>query len=32
MGLFINCDKMMGDQFEKGLTDLNKVASAMVRN
>ena len=32
MSLFINCDKMMGDQFEKGLTDLNKVASAMVRN
>jgi hypothetical protein len=32
MGLFINCDKMVGDQFEKGLADLNKVAGTLVRN
>jgi hypothetical protein len=31
MGLFLNCDKMMGDQFEKGLADLNKVSGAIVR-
>lgn len=23
MGLFMDCDKMVGDQFEKGLADLN---------
>jgi hypothetical protein len=32
MGLFINCDKMCGDQFEKGLADLNKVTTELVRN
>jgi hypothetical protein len=32
MGLFINCDKMVGDQFEKGLADLNKVSTEVVRN
>jgi hypothetical protein len=32
MGLFINCDKMVGDQFETGLADLNKVAGTLVRN
>lgn len=31
MGLFMNCDKMVGEQFEKGLADLNSVASATVR-
>jgi hypothetical protein len=32
IGLFINCDKMVGDQFQKGLADLNQVASELVRN
>jgi len=32
IGVFINCDKMVGDQFDKGLADLNKVAGALVRN
>jgi uncharacterized protein YndB with AHSA1/START domain len=27
-GLFMNCDKMIGDEFEKGLADLNSVAKA----
>jgi hypothetical protein len=31
MGLFMNCDKMVGDQFEKGLADLNSVAAVVVR-
>jgi hypothetical protein len=26
MHLFINCDKMVGGQFEKGLADLNSVS------
>lgn len=25
-GLFVNCDKMVGDQFEKGLADLKTIA------
>lgn len=29
MSLFINCDKMCGDQFEKGLASLGEVASAI---
>jgi len=28
IGLFINCDKMVGDQFEKGLADLKSVSEA----
>lgn len=28
MSLFMNCDKMVGDQFEKGLAQLNEVAKA----
>jgi uncharacterized protein YndB with AHSA1/START domain len=28
VGLFMNCDKMMGGQFEKGLTDLKSLAEA----
>ena len=28
VGLFINCDKMVGDQFEKGLADLKSVVEA----
>jgi hypothetical protein len=28
-GLFINCDKMMGDQFEKGLAQLNSVVTSL---
>jgi hypothetical protein len=28
MGLIINCDKRVGDQFEKGLADLNLTAGA----
>lgn len=31
MGFFMNCDKMVGDRFEKGLADLNAVATAVVR-
>lgn len=30
-GLFMNCDKMIGGQFEKGLTDLNAVSVAATR-
>ena len=30
MGLFMNCDKMVGAQFEKGLADLNTVGAAVV--
>ena len=30
MGLFINCDKMVGEQFEKGLRDLNSVVGQAV--
>jgi hypothetical protein len=26
MGVFMNCDKMVGEQFDKGLADLKKVA------
>jgi hypothetical protein len=32
MGIFMNCDKMIGSQFEKGLADLNTVAQAAGRN
>ena len=28
VGLFINCDKMCGDQFEKGLASLKTIAEA----
>ncbi len=28
MGLFMNCDKMCGDQFEKGLASLGKITEA----
>jgi hypothetical protein len=31
-GLFVNCDKMIGDQFEKGLADLKAVAEAAAKN
>ncbi|HLH55963.1 MAG TPA: SRPBCC family protein [Verrucomicrobiae bacterium] len=31
IGMFINCDKMVGDQFEKGLADLNKACGEVVR-
>ena len=30
MSVFINCDKMCGPQFEKGLADLGAVAAAPV--
>jgi hypothetical protein len=29
-GLIINCDKMVGDQFEKGLANLNKVTTGQL--
>jgi hypothetical protein len=29
-GLIVNCDKMVGGQFEKGLTDMKIVAEAAV--
>jgi hypothetical protein len=32
MGIFMNCEKMIGGQFEKGLADLNKVAQAASKN
>jgi hypothetical protein len=28
MGLFMNCDQMVGGQFEKGLADMKSVAEA----
>jgi hypothetical protein len=28
VGLFVNCDKMIGAEFEKGLADLKKIAEA----
>jgi hypothetical protein len=28
IGLFMDCDKMIGDQFEKGLADMKAVAQA----
>jgi len=28
MGLFMNCDKMCGDQFEEGLANLRRIAAA----
>jgi hypothetical protein len=31
-GLFVNCDKMIGSQFEKGLADLKSVAEAAAKN
>lgn len=31
MGLFIDCDKMCGDQFEKGLANLGEVAQAAAK-
>ena len=31
MGLFINCDKMVGDQFEKGLAELNSVVASAIK-
>ena len=31
MGLFMNCDKMVGGQFEKGLEQLNGVVGSAVR-
>ena len=32
MGLFMNCDKMVGGQFEKGLASLKSVAEAAGKN
>jgi hypothetical protein len=32
MGLFINCDKMVGDQFETGLAQLNSNLALVSRN
>jgi len=29
--MFLNCDKMIGGQFEKGLADLKTVAEAAAR-
>jgi uncharacterized protein YndB with AHSA1/START domain len=31
LGLFVNCDKMVGAQFQQGLAQLNAVAGATVR-
>ena len=32
MGLFINCNKMIGDQFDQGLANLSKVSQAAAKN
>jgi hypothetical protein len=32
IGVFINCDNMVGDQFDKGLADLNRVAGTLVQS
>jgi hypothetical protein len=32
MGLFINCDKMVGNQFEQGLAQLNSVSGSLVKS
>ena len=31
-GLFVNCDKMVGCQFEKGLANLKSVVEAAAKN
>jgi hypothetical protein len=31
MGLFVDCDKMCGDQFEKGLAQMKSLAEAEAR-
>ncbi len=31
-GLFVNCDKMIGSQFEKGLADLKAIAEAAAKS
>jgi hypothetical protein len=31
MGLFMNCDKMIGDRFEKGLAELNLIVRSLAK-